>query len=432
MLMHRIAVEQLELTVLMPCLDEAGTLGGCIRAARDFIEREGIRAEILVADNGSKDDSREVARSLGARVIQVQQRGYGAALFAGSHAARGKYIVMGDADGSYDFSEIDSILKKLRGGAELVMGNRFAGGIKDRAMPWKNRYIGNPALTAIGQVLFGCPVRDFHCGLRGFSRSAFDRMDLRTTGMEFASEMVIKSTLLKMKIEEVPVTLSPDGRGRPSHLRPWRDGWRHLRFMLLFSPRWILLYPALLMTALGLLGAFALMAGPIKIGPVGLGVHTMIYCTALAIIGFQVTLFAMFSRVFACEHGLVPRDEALRRLHSVIKLETGLIVGGLVLLAGFGLAAISLADWAQEGFGKLDPERVMRVVAPSALLMTFGVQAIFSSFFFSMLGLHLRFRSGESERAALRLPGSPIHHSAGAWHEQEDTDAEPEKEKIAV
>ncbi len=381
-----------ELTILMPCLNEAATLAACIGKATAFIATSGVEAEILIADNGSDDASQQIANSLGARVVCVSVRGYGAALFQGAVAARGKFIIMGDADGSYDFAEIGPMLERLRDGADLVMGNRFSGAIRPGAMPWKNRHIGNPILTAIGRLLFRCPARDFHCGLRGFSATAFRRMDLRTIGMEFASEMVIKATLLQLRIEEVPATLSPDGRNRPPHLRPWRDGWRHLRFMLLFSPRWLLLYPGLLLTLTGAGGVARLMLGPVHIGAVTLSVHTMVYFAAMVAIGFQVTLFSLFARIFAFEEGLLPEDPTLKRLYSLFTLETGLVAGLLVLLAGIALAAASVADWASQSFGNLDPQRVMRLVIPATMLVTVGVQTVFSSFFFSMLGLRFRRR----------------------------------------
>ena len=382
----------LELTILMPCLNEAQTLAVCIRKAQGFIQDSDVEAEILIADNGSTDGSQQIACDLGVRVVPVPVPGYGAALYHGAIAARGRFIVMGDADDSYDFGETGPLLARLRQGADLVMGNRFRGGIRPGAMPWKNRYIGNPILSAIGQLLFRCPAKDFHCGLRGFSAEAFRRMDLRTTGMEFASEMVIKATLLKMRIQETPVTLSPDGRNRPPHLRPWRDGWRHLRFMLLFSPRWLLLYPGLLLTLVGLGGVTRLMLGPLHLGAVTLSMHTMVGFASMVMIGFQVTLFSLFARIFAFEEGLLPEDQTLKRLYSLFTLEKGLILGVILLLAGLALGMRSVAGWAGHHFGNLDPEHVMRLVIPATMLVTVGVQTIFSSFFFSILGLRLRFR----------------------------------------
>jgi glycosyltransferase involved in cell wall biosynthesis len=258
----------MKLTILMPCLNEAETLATCVEKALGWIATSGVEAEVLVADNGSTDGSQDIARSLGARVVDVPQRGYGSALYYGSKAARGRYIIMGDSDDSYDFSNLDAFVEKLDEGYHLVMGNRFLGGIEPGAMPWKNRYIGNPVLTWVGRVLFRCPAKDFHCGIRGYTREAFERMDLRTTGMEFASEMVIKATVLGLKITEVPTTLSKDGRSRPPHLRPWRDGWRHLRFMLLFSPRWLFLVPGSVLSLVSLVAYVALLIGTVRIGSV--------------------------------------------------------------------------------------------------------------------------------------------------------------------
>ena len=289
---------EFELTIVMPCLNEAETLEICIRKAQSFLEKNAINGEVLIGDNGSTDGSQEIARRNGARVVDVPVRGYGAALFHASLAACSKYVVMGDSDDSYDFTNLMPFLEKLREGYELVMGNRFKGGIKPGAMPWKNRYIGNPVLSGIGIVLFSCPVSDFHCGLRAYTVEAFRKMDLRTTGMEFASEMVIKATLLKMRIAEVPTTLSPDGRSRPPHLRPWRDGWRHLRFMFLCSPRWLFLYPGLAMIAAGLgLGAWLLPSRREVFG-VELDVHTLLYAAIAVVVGFQAVAFALFARVF--------------------------------------------------------------------------------------------------------------------------------------
>ena len=318
----------LELTVLMPCLNEAQTLASCVRKARSCIERLGLAAEVLVADNGSTDESVRIALEEGARVVSVVERGYGAALYKGALEARGRYIIMADADDSYDFAKLDPFVDKLREGADLVMGNRFLGGIGDGAMPWKNRHIGNPALSGIGRLFFDCPVGDFHCGMRGFSRDAFARMHLQTTGMEFASEMVIKATLLDMRIAEVPTTLSRDGRSCQPHLRPWRDGWRHLRFMLLYSPRWLFLYPGLALMAAGALAGGALLGGPVRVtARVGFDVHTLLFSFAAIVLGFQAVAFAVCARVYALNEGLLPRDPRVERWLGRFRLETGLTVG---------------------------------------------------------------------------------------------------------
>jgi glycosyltransferase involved in cell wall biosynthesis len=379
-----------ELTILMPCLDEAATLGDCIAAARRFIDGSGVSAEVVVADNGSTDGSPEIARRLGARVVDVSVRGYGAALYHGSKAARGRYVIAGDADRSYDFEALGPFLERLRAGFDLVVGNRFEGGIDPGAMPWKNRVIGNPVLSGLGRGLFRAPVGDFHCGLRGYRRDAFDRLDLRTTGMEFASEMVLKATLLGLKVTEVPTTLHKDGRGRPPHLRPWRDGWRHLRFMLLYSPRWLFLYPGLGLLALGVAAGGWLWGGPRRVGDIELDVHTLLYAAMLLPIGFQLVSFAVFSKVFAIQEGLVPPDPRLTRLFRYVTLEVGLAVGALLLLAGLGGSIAAVGAWSRAGFGGLDPSQKMRLVIPAVTALMLGLQAIFSSFLLSVLGLHVR------------------------------------------
>jgi glycosyltransferase involved in cell wall biosynthesis len=381
----------LELTVLMPCLNEAQTLATCIRKARTCIARLGLDAEVLVADNGSTDGSQRIAIDEGARVIAVAERGYGAALYHGALAARGRYIVMGDADDSYDFTRLDAFVAALRAGAELVMGNRFAGGIDIGAMPWKNRHIGNPALSGIGRLFFSCPVSDFHCGMRGFSRDAFARMRLQTTGMEFASEMVIKATLLGMRIAEVPTTLARDGRSRQPHLRPWRDGWRHLRFMLLYSPRWLFLYPGLgLMIAGAAVGA-ALLPGPLRLtAGLGLDVNTLLFAFAAIVLGFQGVSFAVFARVYALNEGLLPRDPKLETLLDRFTLETGLAIGGVITAIGVGAAIYAVVTWSRTGFGALDARATLRTAIPAVTAICLGGQVILTSFLLSFLGLRRR------------------------------------------
>lgn len=379
-----------ELTIVMPCLNEAETLENCIVKAKSFLESHRVAGEVIIGDNGSTDGSQEIALRCGARVVSVKQRGYGAALFHASHAAKGKYIIMGDSDDSYDFVNLMPFVERLREGYDLVMGNRFLGGVKPGAMPWKNRYIGNPVLSTIGRILFRCPASDFHCGLRGFSHDAFVRMDLRTTGMEFASEMVIKSTLLGLKIAEVGTTLSPDGRSRPPHLRPWRDGWRHLRFMMLFSPRWLFLYPGLLLMAIGLLTGLWLWPGPQRVGAVVFDVHTMLFSSAAVMIGYSAVIFACLSKIFAINEGLLPEDPKMDRLFSILTLERGAIAGVLIAMIGLAGAIWALANWRNRSFGVLDPERTLRYVIPAILAMVIGSQTLLFSLFFSVLGLKLR------------------------------------------
>jgi glycosyltransferase involved in cell wall biosynthesis len=381
---------ELELSVVMPCLNEAETLEVCIRKAQACLADGGVAGEVLIADNGSSDGSPEIASRLGARVVHVQRRGYGAALRAGIEAARGRYVIMGDADDSYDFSNLMPFVEKLREGYDLVMGNRFRGGIAPGAMPPLHYYLGNPVLSGIGRLLFPSPSGDFHCGLRGFARKAALAMDLQTTGMEFASEMVVKATLLGMRVTEVPTTLSPDGRSRPPHLRSWRDGWRHLRFLLLYSPRWLFLYPGILLMMLGFgVGAWIL-PGPREVAGVTLNVHTLLYAGAAVSIGFQSIVFAVFTKVFAISVGLLPDDPRLSRLFRYVTLETGLLAGGTLLAIGLGGSLWALSSWSTSSFGELDPSQTQRIVIPSITAMTLGLQVVLSSFFLSVLGLRRR------------------------------------------
>ena len=385
-----------EISIVMPCLNEAETLAICIQKAMGYLDRAGLRGEVVVGDNGSTDGSQDIALRCGARVVHVPLLGYGAALYGAILAARGKYIVMGDADDSYDFSTLDAFSEKLRAGYDLVMGNRFAGGIEPGAMPWKNRYIGNPILSSIGKIFFHSPMGDFHCGLRGFSKDAFLRMDLRTTGMEFASEMVIKATLSKMRITEVPTKLSRDGRSRPPHLRPYRDGWRHLRFMLLFSPNWLFLFPGIALMLVGLSGSALLLMSSIHIRHINLGLDTLIYSAFMVIAGFQSVLFAVLSRVYAVQERLYPAGRLYRSVFRYVYLERGLAAGLLLALAGLGMGAYALIEWRHAGFGTLDIEHIARIVIPSGLMATLGFEIILFSFFLSTLGMGVRKHSFES------------------------------------
>jgi len=379
-----------ELSIVMPCLNEAETLETCIRKAQGYLRRSGVSGEIVIGDNGSTDGSQQIASELGARVIPIPTRGYGAALRGAIDAAQGRYCIMADSDDSYDFEHLDDFLGKLRAGYDVVMGNRFKGAIQPGAMPWKNRYIGNPSLTFIGKLFFNPGVGDFHCGLRGFSKAAFQSMDLRTTGMEFASEMVIKAKIKKLKMTEVPTTLSPDGRSRPPHLRPYRDGWRHLRFMFLYSPRWLFLYPGTFMMLLGLAGCAWLLPGPRMVHGIGLDVHTLLYAFVLVLMGFQLASFWVFSKVFAISEGLLPEDPRLNQVFRYITLETGLAFGGLLIVLGISGSIFAVSGWANDSFGALDPVHMLRIVMPSVFSLTLGVQTICSSFFLSILGLRRR------------------------------------------
>jgi glycosyltransferase involved in cell wall biosynthesis len=381
-------LETIEVSVVMPCLNEAETLESCIRKAQRALLEANIAGEIIVADNGSSDGSIEIAQRLGAQVVKVQDKGYGNALMSGIAAARGKFIVMGDADDSYDFAHIPRFVEQLRRGSDLVMGNRFRGGIEKGAMPPLHQYFGNPALTRLGRLFFrNRNVGDFYCGLRGFRKQAYERMGLRTTGMEFATEMVVKATLLKMRVAEVPTTLSPDGRSRPPHLRTWRDGWRTLRFFLLYSPRWLFLYPGLGLMLLGtLLGAW-LLPGPRTVAAVTFDVHTLLYAAVFVLLGFQAIAFAVFTKLFAISEGLHPPDPTLDKAFRYITLEVGLLAGALLILAGLGVSVYAVGFWQSRHFGPLDYAQTLRLVIPASLFLTLGGQTVFASFFLSVLGL---------------------------------------------
>ena len=376
-----------EVSIVMPCLNEAETVARCVEKALGGLRENGIRGEVVIADNGSTDGSQELARRAGARVVAVEKKGYGSALMGGIAAARGKYVVMGDADDSYDFGHVPRFLEKLRGGCDLVMGNRFLGGIQPGAMPPLHRYLGNPVLSGIGRMFFKSPCGDFHCGLRGFSKAAIERLDLRTTGMEFASEMIVKATLHGLRLGEVPTTLAPDGRSRPPHLRSWRDGWRHLRFLLLYSPRWLFLYPGLFLMLVGCFLIIWLLPGPRSVGFAVLDVHTMLCGAAMVLIGFQSVSFAVLGKVFAMTSGLMPWSPNLRRIFDWITLETGLVCGGLLALGGVAGLAAAVYIWNLHGFGPLDPQRTLRWVIPAVTATSLGYQIVLSSFFLSMLGL---------------------------------------------
>jgi hypothetical protein len=382
--------EPFELTILMPCLNEAETLAACIQKARLGLERAGVRGEVLVADNGSTDGSLAIAEKGGARVVHVKEKGYGSALRGGIEAAQAKWIIMGDSDESYDFSQIQGFVQKFREGYDLVMGCRLpkgGGTIIPGAMPWKNRWIGNPALSFIGRLFFRVPAQDFHCGLRGFTKDAYARMELKTTGMEFASEMVIKATLKEMRIAEVPITLHPDGRSRPPHLKPWRDGWRHLRFMLLFSPRWLFFWPGLGLLLLGLAMAVPLTISPIRIGRVQFDTNTLLVAGMMLIVGFQVFFFGVFTKMYCVAQGLLPENRQLTTLLRWFSLERGIVAGLLIIALGLGFLIAAILKWRAAGFGQISYPESLRLVIPAVTCMTLGVQTVFSSFFVSILQL---------------------------------------------
>jgi len=371
----------------MPCLNEAKTLGACIRTAQRFLSEFNVRGEIIIADNGSTDGSQKIAREYGATVVHVQQRGYGSAIRGGISAARGKFIIIGDSDESYDFYAIMPFIEKMRDGYDLVMGNRFKGGIEPKSMPFLHQYFGNPILSGIGRLFFSIPIGDFHCGLRGLTKEAAEKMHLQTTGMEFASEMVIKASILGLKICEVPTKLFHDGRDRAPHLQTWRDGWRHLRFMLIFSPRWLFLYPGMVLMGLGFFLSLWAFVAPIYVFGITFDIHSLAYFNAFVVIGFSMILFAIQSRYYGYRSGLLPDLPMFGNVFRSFKLEYGLLIGLFLILAGLALAFHALNLWSQAGFGDIDPQRTMRFVLPSISVMIMGTQVVFSSFFLSILGI---------------------------------------------
>lgn len=379
-----------ELSVVLPCLDEAETLATCIEKAQRSMHELAVDGEIVIADNGSTDGSQDIARSLGARVVDVDERGYGAALRAGIEASVGEFVIMADADDSYALDELGPFLDELRDGADLVMGNRFEGGIAPGAMPALHRYLGNPVLSWTGRRLFRSDIGDFHCGMRGFRRDVVVDLDLRTTGMEFASEMVVRASLADVDIREVPTTLRPDGRTREPHLRTWRDGWRHLRFLLLFSPRWLLLLPGLVLSVVGLAGLLILLPGPVSVGSVELDIHALLYAHLALVVGVNAVLLACFARVYAVTAGLLPESDGLTRWLRRLSLERVLVVGLLLVVAGLIGSVVAVVVWGSESFEGLDPSETMRIVIPSVTAVAIGAELVLGSFIIGLLGLPRR------------------------------------------
>ena len=397
----------MELTVVMPCLNEAETVATCVRKAIGFLAESGISGEVLVADNGSTDGSQALAEEAGARVVPISEKGYGNALMGGIVAARGKYVVMGDADDSYDFTNLMPFVEELRKGADLVMGNRFAGGIEPGAMPPLHRYLGNPVLSFIGRTFFGSKIGDFHCGLRGFSRDAVMALNLQATGMEFASELVVKSTLAGQHVTEVPTTLAKDGRSRPPHLHTWRDGWRHLRFLLLFSPRWLFFLPGLVLFIAGVVIGGIVAPHPFSVGAVTFDVDTLVAASAMVVIGFQAILFWLFTQVYAGSEGFLPEEPKVQRVLGKLSLERGLIAGALIGLAGLVGLIFSLLYWNTRKFGQLDYEHSLRLMIPSVTALILSWQVILGTFFLSILGIR------HTRHPATVSPPS-VHHSAAS------------------
>lgn len=378
----------MELSILMPCLNEARTLPACITKARAFLERHRIEGEVIVADNGSTDGSIEVATGLGARVVPVPVRGYGSALSAGIAAAYGEYVIMGDSDDSYDFSALLPFVEKLRDGYDLVMGNRFRGGIARGAMPLSHRYFGNPLLTAVGRRFFNSDTcGDFYCGLRGFRREAVQRLNLQSPGMEFALEMLIKAGMNGLRITEVPTTLSPDGRDRPPHLRSYRDGWRSLRLYLLMSPRWFFAVPGVTLLAVGTVVSAALLAGPVKLGSVTFDYHTLLYSASAIVLGYQSVLMAVFAKLMAIETGLHPPVTKLWFFTERSMFERLLVIGTALGVAGIGLGILATRDWSNVNFGELSPSASMRWVIGSVTLLILGGQTALAGCFLGIINL---------------------------------------------
>ena len=379
--------DAVEVSVVMPCLNEARTVGVCVAKALRCLHKLGVKGEVIVADNGSSDGSQELARSAGARVIHAERRGYGSALQAGIAAARGRYVIMGDADDSYDFADLKPFIDRLRAGDDLVMGNRFRGGIRPGAMPWLHRYFGNPVMTGLVNLFFHSPIHDVQCGLRGFRRDAYERLGLATPGMEFASEMVVKACLHRQKITEVPTVLHPDGRGRPPHMRSFRDGWRNLRFMLLMCPQWLFRVPSVLLTGLGLSLMLLLSAGPLHLGRVEIDIHTMLLGSLCVVLGHQTLWLWTFAQVYSWRSGLLPPDRFSPGLMRWFKLERGLLAGGFLLLAGLGFNLWLVREWLARDMGPLNVGHTLRVALWGFTLMVVGVQVMFGSFFLNLLDL---------------------------------------------
>ncbi len=380
--------DNLEISIVLPCLNEARTLEICLRKANLALATHHLHGEIIVADNGSQDGSQSIALRCGARVISVEERGYGAALMAGIAEAQGEFIVMGDADDSYDFSAIFPFIEKLREGHELVMGCRLpkAGGtIAPGAMPWLHRWLGNPVLSGIGRAFFHCPVTDFHCGMRAFRRDTYLSMNLRSTGMEFASEMVIKATLMGAKVTEIPITLHKDGRDRDPHLRTWRDGWRHLRFMLLYCPRWLFIVPGLSLFTIGMLVGTLLLPGPVVVNGVTFDTNTLLLASMSILIGFNLTTFGIFSKAFATSVGFLPKDQLFDKTIGGSSLELGIVIGAIVCLGGIGLLSLGIWHWHIQQYGPLSYPSSLRLIIPGTTALTLGIEIIFSSFLLSLL-----------------------------------------------
>jgi hypothetical protein len=381
----------IELTIVIPCLNEAETLAQVIDRAQRFLTAYGISGEVIIADNGSTDGSTSIAIGGGARVVPIAERGYGAALRGGIEAARGKYVAMGDADCSYDFMGLMPFMERLREGTELVVGNRFLGGIGKGAMPPLHRYLGNPVLSLAGRVFFRAPIGDFHCGLRAFRRESVLSLGLSSSGMEYASEMIVRAQLSGLSMSEVPATLAKDGRSRPPHLRSWRDGWRHLKFLLLFSPRWLFLMPGATLLGVGLAGGVALLPGDVSVGNVRFGVHSLLFCAGAVFLAVQMLSFGLLASFSGIREGYWPETGALARIRRWLSIDRGCLIGGAMMALGGVGAAAALASWAGAGFSDMDPDSLMRLSIPSVLLGGIGLQVALTAFVLELLSRPSRF-----------------------------------------
>ena len=415
------APRECELTIVMPCLNEAETLAVCIRKAQGYLADSGVIGEVVIADNGSTDGSQKIAADLGARVVEIEAKGYGNALMGGIRAACGRYVIMGDADDSYDFSSLQSFVDHLRAGSELVMGNRFQGGIAPGAMPPLHKYLGNPVLSGIGRLFFKTPVGDFHCGLRGFNRKSMLGLGLTTTGMEFASEIVVKSCLAGLRMSEVPTRLSKDGRSRPPHLRSWRDGWRHLRFLLIFSPRWLFLIPGLVAFVVGLVLTVILLIGPVRVGPIGLDLGTMMYASALTVVGWQSVLFSILTKIYASHEGYLPMSDRYRRIVERLSVERGLVVGLLIFVVGIVGGVLQVYRWSGNGFGALDVSQTVRSAIPAALGIMLGFLTIMFSMFAGILTIPTRGGATSARPLAAAVDVEQEHVVVAGRHADERT-----------
>ena len=387
-------MQQIELTILMPCLNEAETLLICIQKAQSFLDKEKISGEVLIADNGSTDGSVEIAMGAGARVINVETKGYGSALIAGCNAAHGKYVIMGDADDSYDFTNLLPFVNKLRDGYELVMGNRFKGGIEKGAMPWLHRYIGNPLLSFIGRLFFDSKIKDFHCGLRGYNKDSIQKLGLKTVGMEYASEMVVMSELAGLKIAEVPTTLKKDGRSRPPHLRSFHDGWRHLKFLFMYSPNWLFLYPGIILVILGIIGGCILGFGNRTVGNTVFSINTLLFFMSFITVGVNIIYLFLFTKIFAYHSKFIPRNDMAIKLERY-NIDSGIFIGVILLVIGVVSSIVALYLWSKTGYSELVPDDIMRVTIPAVTFISVGVQVIFSSFFIGILNIRTGASSNE-------------------------------------